>query len=241
MYEYLIGIAILAVVWAVCYFVRKDLRKPMIWSGFAYLFVIVSYFLIWRMTSFFIPLGQPIVPTYWNPDTLFDLGRITGGLAIEDILFMIFAGGIATFIYEFSFGKRIVIRRTYHPHIRAIFIGYLVSFLVMFFAQPNPIYPLIAFGFAGAIVLWIDRRDLVIHSLVGGFGFLVIYGAAFLFFALFFSEFILSTYSFSEISGITFFGIPLEEFLYAFSFGLLWAPLYEYAHGERDAPLNVKK
>ncbi len=33
--------------------------------------------------------------------------------------------------------------------------------------------------------------------------------------------------------------VPIEEYIYAFSFGLLWAPLYEYAHGEID--VNIKR
>ena len=76
-------------------------------------------------------LGPTVIPGYWNPDTLFDLGRATGGLSIEDVFFMFFVGGIATSIYDYFYGKRIVLRRSYHPHIRAVSIGVIAAFVLV--------------------------------------------------------------------------------------------------------------
>ena len=36
------------------------------------------------------------------------------------------------------------------------------------------------------------------------------------------------------ISGILFFGIPLEELIWAMTFGALWAPLYEIFNGYKN-------
>ncbi len=234
MYEYLIGIVILAVIWATLFKVRSDLRKPMIWSGLAYMIVIIGGFSLMKIASNAgLSFGPAVIPGYWNPDTLFNLGRITGGLSIEDILFMFFVGGIATVLYDYFYGKRIALRRSYHPHIRAVSIGVGAAAILMAIAKPNPIYPLILFGFVGAIALWIDRRDLFTHSLIGGVLFMLLYALGFQLFLLLFPDYISQVYSLGTLSGIIIFGLPLEEYLYAFSFGLLWAPMYEYAHGEK--------
>src|SRR5579871_5412607 len=98
MYEYLFGVFILTCIWIVLYLIRKDLRKAMIWSGLFYIFWTLVGFILYRLFAF--SPERSITPGYWAPPTLFNLGQKTGGLAIEDILFMFFVGGIATAIYE---------------------------------------------------------------------------------------------------------------------------------------------
>lgn len=241
MYEYLIGSLMVGAIWLFFFFFRRDLRKPILWSSAAYMLFNIVAFAAWRFFASLDASSQLFVPHYWNPDTLFDLGRITGGLAIEDALFMFFIGGIASAVYEFSFGKRIVLKRSYHPHVRALFVGLGAAAIYGLLFNPNPIWPLIVFGFVGALFLWIERRDLVIHSLMGALAFLVVYALAFDVFLAFFPDFITQVYNLDALSGIVLLGLPLEEHLYALSFGLLWAPLYEYAHGERDADIRGKR
>jgi len=89
-------------------------------------------------------------------------------------------------------------------------------------------YALIVFGFAGAGILWYDRPDLIFHSLWGGIFFLIIYFILFTLFNVFFPNFITTAYHLKNLSGIFIGTIPIEELLYALSFGLLWSPLYEY-------------
>lgn len=109
-YEYLVAVCILALIWTPIFVLRRDLRKPMIWSGLFYLLILtVGFFAHSLITND--PL-RSITPGYWAPKTLFDLGAKTGGYAIEDMLFMFFVGGIASALYEFFFSKRIVMRRS---------------------------------------------------------------------------------------------------------------------------------
>jgi hypothetical protein len=239
-YAYLIGVGILFIFWLFFFILRKDLRKPMIWSGLFYLIIIVIYHLLWIVLSHFIDLGTSIVPTYWEPKTLFDMGLSTRGMAIEDLLFMFFVGGIATSIYEFLCKKEIKVRKTRTMHILAPLVGSIVAFSSMIIFKPNAIYPLIIFGFAGAIVLWAQRKDLFWHSIFGGFGFLIIYFLGFSLFNIIFPDFISTAYHLENLSGILIFNIPIEEYLYAISFGLMWAPIYEYEHGDRVRSLRKK-
>jgi hypothetical protein len=237
MYPYLVGILILFVVWGILFLTRKDLRKPMVWTGILYTLLLTLGFFAWWIISQFMYAGLPLIPYYWNPETLFNLGRITGGLAIEDILFMFFVGGIATSLYEFAFGKRIKIKRSYKPHLRVLIISGAIAFIFVLtetFHNISLIYLLIIPSLVGAFVLWFERKDLFKHSLIGAVIFLVIYSFAFQFFNILFPNFIHDFYTLHNLSGIILYGLPLEEYFYAFSFGLMWAPLYEYAHGEKD-------
>ncbi len=239
MYEYLTEDLILGILWLFCFLLRKDLRKPMIWSGAAYAALMTIIFIIIKVTSLFfiIESYRTVNPGYWSPNTIFDLNRITGGHSIEDALFMFFTGGIVAFIYEFFFHKKIKLKINYKHHVKAIIFSLIVFIIFVAFYKINLIYPLILFGFAGALFIWFSRKDLIKHSLIGGIVFLVIYFISFNLINLLYPNFIEQTYNLNNISGILLFKIPLEELLFALSFGLLWSPFYEYEHGEKIANL----
>lgn len=233
MYEYFIGCLILAAIWLFAIIARKDLRKPMIWSGIAYILVMAIVFVLFKLLILFNLIKQTIVPGYWNPDTVLNLGRLTGGFGIEDTLFQFFVGGIAAFIYELFFNKRIKIKNQDVHHIRALIIGIVAAVIFAIASNSNLIYSLVAFGFVGALSIWIERRDLIKQSLFGGAAFLLIYSAAFLLFNTIFPNFISQNYNLSSLSGIYVFSLPIEELLYAFSFGLIWSPIYKYYFSQK--------
>ena len=238
-YEYLAGVTVLSLIWLICFLKRKDMRKPMIWSGLAYILFTIPFFilLIWIIPKF-IYFGDPIYPEYWSSKTLFNLMQITNGLSIEDLAFMFFAGGVAAFAYEGLFRKKIKVKRSYTPHLRAVLIGYILALVIQYFLLINHIYVLIFSALIGAAFLCIDRKDLIRHALLGGITFAFLYFTFFLFFNFIFPDFVPLSYKLENISGILLWNVPLEEVLYAFSFGLLGGPLYEYAHGEKD--IDVK-
>ncbi len=236
-YEYLIGTLSIGIIWAILFILRRDLRRPMLWSGAAYIAIISTIYLTWLLTSPFIFWGSPLVPDYWDPTALFNLGRITRGYAIEDALFAFFAGGIAAALYETFFRQRIRFKRKYRHHIRAPLVGFVAAGAFAAFFKLNAIYPFIVFGLAGAASIWLERKDLIRHSILGGVTFLIVYFLSFLIFNAIFPYFVGRYYNLENISGILAFGVPLEELLYAISVGFLWGPLYEYEHGEKDIDL----
>lgn len=239
MNEYLIGDFILAAIWLATFFIRKDLRRPILWGSFVHVIILTTGFLLLKVGSLFFYLGEPLNPGYWHPQTLFNLSEITGGrLGIEDILFCFFIGGIAIFVYEFFTRKRIVkSKRSTHHHSRAIIIAIVGAITYQYIFRTNQIYGLILFGFLGAFYICIVRRDLIVHSLFGGAIFTGLYFLGFSIFNLIFPDFIDSFYNLKNLSGIAINDIPLEEFMYALSFGMLWAPMYEYYFGYRDADI----
>ncbi|OGN09831.1 MAG: hypothetical protein A3J46_00370 [Candidatus Yanofskybacteria bacterium RIFCSPHIGHO2_02_FULL_41_11] len=186
------------------------------------------------ITSQFTSVGELTVPGYWHPPTLFNLGFITGGLSIEDALFSFLVGGIATVIYEVVFNSSIKLKVHHRHHLGAFLFGFIFSAAFAFIYKPNPIYALIAFGLSGAIFLCVVRRDLILHSLFGGVLFMLLYFFNFLIFNSWFPYFVDSYYNLKNISGIMVLSVPFEELLYALSFGMLWAPVYEYEHGLKN-------
>jgi hypothetical protein len=226
------------IVAALCFYFRVDLRKPMLWTGLVYTILNVILLIFWTILKKFFYLGEPIVPNYWNPNHLFDLGIITGILGIEDLIFMFSIGIVVTGVYEYLYGKKIVLKRSYKPSFVALISFFLSFFFFAYFIKYNLIYPYILSTLFGAILLCLERRDLIRHALIGGISFVIGYSIFFLLFLIVFPDFISLAYNIKNLSGFIILGIPIEEFLYAFSFGTLWAPLYEYAHGEKDQDLN---
>src|SRR4030095_3474636 len=151
MYQYLMGTGLMAIAWALLFVSRKDLRKAMIWSGLFYFAVLTAAFIIARLTT--IDATRDITPGYWAPPTLFDLGRKTGGFAVEDALFMFFAGGIAAALYESVFRKKIsanTSKKLKKGH--ALFIALVGAALFQLIFQLNAMYLIIVFNVIGASV-----------------------------------------------------------------------------------------
>src|SRR3989344_2191199 len=215
--EYIIGLTILCVIWAGFFVYRADMRKAMIWSGCTYVADLSIGFVVLKIIMPDLASERTIVPGYWDPNTLFDLGRRTGGYAIEDAIYMFLTGGIAAAIYEELFRKHIGHRRAKHkPHI-AMAAGAAGGL------------------FAASFAIWIQRKDLIKHSIFGGVSYLIVYVASFLLFLQLFPNYITLHYSIENLSGFLLLGVPLEELLFAFSFGLMWSPIYEYTKDIRSS------
>jgi hypothetical protein len=236
-HPYATGIVILAIIWILCFEGRKDMRRAMLWSSSAYLLVQAIVFVVLRAFDTYIyDLGEAVVPGYWNPETYLDLARFTGGYSIEDAAFCFFVGGIAAFLYEFTLGQRVVQSRSRKHHIRALVLGLAGAIVLGAFFQPNPIYLIITFGLVGAASIWVERPDLIPHSFWGGTIFATLYVGLFAMFLRLVPDLVATQYNLATLSGYYLLDVPLEELLYAFSFGALWAPLYEYEHGLKTRP-----
>lgn len=230
-YQYFIGILLIGFIFVLCLLVRPDLRRLMLWGGWYYFLMQAVTIVIIKSLGAFTNIATAFNPAYWHPQVLFGLDKITGGWSLEDGLFVFLMAGIATFLYEFAFRKQVKHRYTKKHSILAIVVS-LVAFPLLLFVTPNPIYPLIMSSFLGALVIWVKRKDLVKHSLWGGLLFLACYFFIFLIINKMIPDFV-NNWNLGRISGVLFWGIPIEELLWALSFGLFWAPIYEYEHGVR--------
>ena len=216
-YSYLIGALIVLVLWTILFLYRKDTRKEMLTISIIFGFI-----------------GIVVDPIYaidwWKVKTI--TGVIPG---VESIIFGFGMGGVASVIYEHFFNKKVKIKKVkkikeQKRNINLFFIIFL--FLILFFGGfiigINSFKSMIIATITATIVIYIKRPDLIKNSILSGLLLLIASILGYFILDLitpgFFSEF----YSFEDIGGKRFLGIPLEEYVFYFLAGAFIGPLYEY-------------
>jgi len=218
--EWLVFSLILLGIWFVIFILNKYNRKQM---------------LIVSLLTMPFGLTEPLfVPEYWNPPSLFNLAtRI--GFDIESLIFCFAVGGIATVLYETIFKKKHLKmskhemhKKRHRFHLLALFSSVIVFLPLQIFTNLNPIYSASISMFIGGIAVILCRPDLKKKVLVGGALFLGLYFVFFLLFNLVYPDLVQEVWNLSAISGILFLGIPIEELIFAFTFGMMWSSVYEH-------------
>lgn len=200
---------------------------------------------MWWASLFTAPFGltEPLfVPEYWNPPSLFDLAQTTG-FDVESLIFCFAIGGVCAVLYN------VLTRRVEHPipemekrqplhrhHYKALGSPFLV-FLALYFFPWNPIYPGIVGMVVGAAATMACRPDLKTKTWVGGALFLAFYVIFLLALQLTAPGYIERVWNFKALTGVRLFGMPLEELLFAFGFGMYWSSVYEHFTWNRPARL----
>jgi hypothetical protein len=180
-------------------------------------------------------LTEPLfVPAYWNPPSLFDLAQRTG-FDIESLVFAFGVGGGAFALYNLMFKKthaRIpeteqhLSRHRFH---RWAILSAPLFFLVLYFGTSlNPIYSAIIAMAVGGLATLLCRPDLLQKMLAGAGLFLALYFAFFLTLVAAYPGYVERVWKLAAVSGILIQGVPLEELLFALSFGFLWSSIYEH-------------
>ncbi len=191
-------------------------------------------------------LTEPLfIPAYWTPPSLFNLA-INTGFDIESLLFSFAIGGIVVVIYDLIFHTsyshmsdkaRNEKRHRYHLW---ILLSAPIIFIILLISTPlNPIYSAIIALLLGGVATLHCRPDLKKKMVVSGFLFLILYFFYFLILiAISPSGYVEHVWNLSVLSGILIAGIPLEELLFAFSFGFFWSGIYEHLTWTSDVQVN---
>jgi hypothetical protein len=198
---------------------NKNLRKEMIWASFLGMpFGFIDFFL---------------VPTYWHPDSLFNLIE-KYGVGIESFMFLFFMSGIVSVIYQSIWRKKMEkISGQKQPHLWLVFFA-IVAFVGMSVLFPTKaIYNLMLVGALGATFIAYLRRDLAKQILISAFVFGFFYFGVFILINLIFPGFVEYSYNLKNTWGILILGVPLEEIGVAFFSGAFWCTLYEYTRSYR--------
>ena len=228
-YAYLVLSASLFAVWLILYGVRSDLRRQTL-----------------RISLGTMPLGltEPFfVPAYWNPPTLLDLARRTG-FDLESLLFSFAIGGIVFAAYN-ALGatapagsmraERHDPRHRYHL---AAVVAAPAVFLVLLAVTPlNPIYAAALGPGVGFFATLYCRPDLWAKMLASAGLFLALYFVVFAAFNLAFPGYVVAVWNLPALSGVVVAGVPLEELIFAFTFGLYWSSVYEHLAWKRSRPV----
>ncbi|MBI5045738.1 MAG: hypothetical protein HZC14_01890 [Candidatus Niyogibacteria bacterium] len=221
-YAWLIWSLILLGFWLAVYFAlkNKESKREML---------IISFW-----TSLFGFLEPLFVPEYWNPPSLFDLAQNTG-FDLESFIFSFGVGGLVVVLYEkifpvehvsFSQQEKDMPRHKYHTF--AILVGPAAFALLWAFSGMNPIYYSFIALMAGGSALLYCRPDLKQKMVVSAFIFMGFYFIYFFTLLAMFPGYVEAVWNFAVISGKVFFGVPLEELMFAFGFGFAWSGIYEH-------------
>lgn len=218
-YAYLIGnLLILFPIWLFLFVYRKDLRKEIL------------------IISLIAGIAGPIselwyLKDYWRPEIF------TGWpVGIEDFIFGFCIGGISAVIYEEIFGKHFSNRANRKHHWSWFVVPVIALFTIIFNAlffifKINSIYVSIISFLLIALVIIYFRKDLFWDSLMSGLLTGLLMFLSYLVFLTIFPLAIHKWWMLQNISGVLILGIPLEELLWAFSWGLVGGPVYEFFRG----------
>jgi hypothetical protein len=185
-------------------------------------------------------LSEPLfVPAYWNPPSLFDLARRTG-FDIESLLFCFAIGGLGIVIYDLIFKvehEKMDWTERHHRRHRFHFWTLASPFILFpalyFLTDMNPIYVATISMFGGGLAALWCRPDLKVKIWVSGGLFTFFYFVYFIPLVLFVPGFVERVWVLPALSGIMVFGVPVEELLFAFTFGMLWSSYYEHLNWYR--------
>jgi hypothetical protein len=219
-YAYIVGCLLLLLFWLFIFLRRKDLRREMLWASFWGMpFGIIDYFL---------------VPTYWNPDSLFGLIK-KYGVGIESFIFLFAMSGLASVLYQFlRKRKQSKLTRAARPHFWLL-LFFVVAFVILSVLFPaHAIYNLMISAAAGVAVVAFLRRDLWQQMFSSAFIFSFFYFAIFVSVNLLFDGLVDHAYRLENTWGILIVGVPFEEIAVAFFAGAFWSVMYEYTKSYRE-------
>jgi len=221
-YAWFIWSLIILGIWLVIFLMRKGVRKEMLVAS------------LWTT-----PLGltEPLfVPEYWNPPSLFNLAQKTG-FDIESLIFSFAIGGIGSVLYNIITKAQLQplsdtekSHRRHRFHRYTILVPVVVFFSLAFFTNLNHIYCGVAGMFAGAVTALWCRPDLKNKIWIGGILFSLLYFFYFTSLRLAYPTYVDLVWNMEAITGVLILGIPIEEYLFAFTFGMFWSSLYEHTH-----------
>lgn len=210
---YLIGGLIFGLVWLAFFVARKDLRREMLTLSL--------------LIGVLGPLSEHFyLQDYWSPEYLFP-----SFLRIEDFLAGFFLGGISAVGYEVIWRKKHQCAcglKTNWVLLPAALLG-LGSMIFFFHGLGwNSIYASIVSFLITAGLILIVRPELAPAALGSGLTLAVIMFVFYLIYQQIYPGIIQEWWQLKNISGILLFGVPLEELLWGFTWGLIGGSLYEF-------------
>jgi len=212
-YSYLIGTLAVGVFWVHFFFVRPDLRSPMLRLSFL--------FGIGGVLAEFV-----YITDWWDPST------VTGSkVSFEDFLFGFFFSGSVAMCYEVIMRKSYSTRGEYKKHFRLRYMALIISSIFfgssLIFHVHSFTATVLAFGICTFLILSL-RTDLIanaaLSSLFASLLAVVFFGIP----EFLASGWIDSTWLFDRLSGERVFFIPFEDFIWFIMAGAFIGPLYKY-------------
>lgn len=204
---------------------------------------------MWWTSVATMPFGltEPLfVPEYWNPPSLFNLAQRTG-FDIESLIFCFAIGGVGVVLYNIITGQRLEPipahekARPLHRHHKLVLASPFIVFLLLVWLPWNAIYPgTIAMAVGAVASIWC-RPDLKWKSWIGGGLFLGYYVVFLLGLELTAPGYIQRVWNHDVLTGFHIIGFPVEEVLFAFTFGMYWTGAYEHVAWHQAVPTQSSR
>lgn len=218
-YVYILMVGVAFFIWFIAFTSRKDLRKEMlVMTG------IVGFFGIAELLYF----GE-----YWTPSYFFPVFG-TSLIGIEDFLLAGFLyGGIGSVIYQYISKQKYICTpqdRTINSLLTSnlfIIVGIITYFILENVTSLNVIYTTTIAMLVGVFIFITFNRHLLKAVLING---LLLGTLSIIVLAIFnglFPGYIETIWNLDALSGILVIGVPIEEFLFHFAAGALFAQGYE--------------
>ena len=217
-YAYLLGnLLIFFPIWFLLFISRKDLRRKILVLGI--------------LSAVYSPLAEIFcLRDYWIPS--FALGPF---LPIEDFLFGLFSGGIGGVLYQVVCSKKLAPHNIKLSWLKDLLILTGITFALFIFLniflKINSIYAMsIAFLVIVMLIVYF-RRDLWLPAIINGFLFALLFCLGYQILLIFFPDLFSQFWQLTNVSGIFILRIPLEEIIWALSWGAVMGIVYEFSTG----------
>jgi hypothetical protein len=219
-YAYLIGVGIFFVPWLFFFFTRKDLRREML------------------LMSLLVGLGTVFTEYYWWTIDWWHPETITGTrVGIEDFLLGIANGGVAAVVYSYFFKKSHYKIPTDSNKSQALSVG-LLTFAVLSFGfwglRLTSFYACVGAMILGSILLFYFRKDLLLNGIYSGLIMLLLSFPPYLIGEALSPGFLDNSWHYSMLTNLRFLGIPIEDLIFYFLFGIWVGPLYELMFAKKQ-------
>lgn len=216
-YGYVIWGFIFFPLWALFFFSRKDLRRPMIMLGL----IFAPQGAIYEFKWFF--------KDYWNP--LVSMTKIS--FVLQEMAFIFIISGVL-FLYLFLFVKKLGNKIDWNNVIIPILVS-LVAFGIIKIMGVKSIYALYLSQISTALYIWLKEPTFIRVSLFNfAYGCLL----AFIGFSIFlklFPNIMGMWWNLEKLSGIFIFTVPLEEILWLGFIGMGFGILPQFVYGEEKS------
>ncbi len=216
-YTYLFGAIIFFILWCIVFLKKGINRKEMLIYG-----------VIFGIAAVLIDIKYAL-HDYWHPVYLFPMFHL------EDFLYGFFFGGLCTQIYFFFFETKERATKNHHPifGIFALVISIVSFVLITDILKLNSIIahivpPLLI----GMYIAYKNPKTVVIQVAAGLFATMVTF-VVFKLALLINHDAILEIWYLDNLTGVLLLGIPLEEYLFAFSLGFGISLFHEFISGKQ--------
>lgn len=222
-YDFLVLSLLCGVSGLVCFALRKDLRKPILFTAVA------SVPFAFTESLFY--------PSYWEPRFLWNLADKIG-FGLEDILFVMGLGALTVSAYPAVFGttfaapeRRPLRPLALHAALVLALTGALVAIAVVIKAPMIYASVCIMLAMSGALI--VIRSDLLVPAILGGALTCAAYTLICILFSLLFKDVFRIVWHGERFSNVFIAGVLLEEYLYSFAAGVAGAIFYPFVSRRR--------